>query len=261
MHPGRKRPGPFVNSSNAVSKDLLIEGNSIYDNGVPGSYLEHNTYTEAIGTVYQYNYFGPLRGGSGGNQLKDRSAGTVIRYNWIGTGGHCIDLVETQAGQGTINVDPTYKTSYVYGNVIYNTGSVSLVHYGGDQYDYTYYRRGTLFFYNNTVVNIGNQTGPNSRYYTELFLLPNQDESNNMPVQEAVDCRNNIIYTASATPGAASTDIELLTTDGTGTLTLGANWISADWLPFHPISSIRGLRHRHRKPHSRNVGCKHARLQ
>ena len=51
--------GLFVGSAEPnISRDILIEGNWIYDNGNVGSIYEHNTYTEAIGIIYQFNYFG-----------------------------------------------------------------------------------------------------------------------------------------------------------------------------------------------------------
>jgi hypothetical protein len=40
------------------ARNILIEGNRIHDNGNVGSLFEHNTYTEALGITYQYNYFG-----------------------------------------------------------------------------------------------------------------------------------------------------------------------------------------------------------
>jgi hypothetical protein len=72
--------GLFVSSAEPnVSRDILVDGNAIYDNGNVGSLFEHNTYTEALGIVYQFNYFGPTKSGAGGNNLKDRSAGPVVR--------------------------------------------------------------------------------------------------------------------------------------------------------------------------------------
>jgi hypothetical protein len=70
----------------AASRNILIAGCWIYDNGIENSIYEHNTYTAALGMVYQYNYFGPLRANCLGNNLKDRSAGLVVRYNWIESG-------------------------------------------------------------------------------------------------------------------------------------------------------------------------------
>lgn len=77
--------------SGHFTRNVLISGNHIYDNGVIGRYYEHNTYTESLGITYEYNHFGPLRTGCIGNNLKDRSAGTVIRYNWIESGNRQLD--------------------------------------------------------------------------------------------------------------------------------------------------------------------------
>ena len=57
--------------------DTVVRGNYFYDNGNPGSYREHQSYTESDGVTYEYNRFGPMRAGAMGSQLKDRSAGTV----------------------------------------------------------------------------------------------------------------------------------------------------------------------------------------
>ena len=42
--------------------------------------------------LYQYNHFSHLRKDCTGTNLKDRSAGNVIRYNWIEGGNKQIDL-------------------------------------------------------------------------------------------------------------------------------------------------------------------------
>jgi hypothetical protein len=48
--------GLFVSSAEPnISRDIVIEGSAIYDNGNVGSLFEHNTYTEALGITYQYN--------------------------------------------------------------------------------------------------------------------------------------------------------------------------------------------------------------
>lgn len=51
-----------------------------------------------------------------GNNLKDRSAGTVIRYNYIENANRQIDLVESS--YVSIISDPSYRTTLVYGNVL-----------------------------------------------------------------------------------------------------------------------------------------------
>jgi hypothetical protein len=236
--------GLFVNSkygSTGVSSDILIENNSIYGNGNVGSETEHNVYTEANGIVFQYNTIGNLASGAGGDALKDRSAGTVIRYNCIGGGGHCIDLVETMGGQGYLDLQPSYRTSFVYGNVIANgsQGAADLIHYGGDQWNYTYYRRGTLYFYDNTVGTQANQRSnpqqPTDRWSTQVFELPSQGETGGASVQEIVDCRNSIFYSIPLTPGLAASALNMITTDGTGTLILNRNWLSPGTAQSAPI--------------------------
>ena len=75
--------GIFVGTFDGQTRDILIERNSIFGNGIENSYFQHNTYSAALDITYQYNYMGALRTNAGGNNLKDRSAGLVVRYNWI----------------------------------------------------------------------------------------------------------------------------------------------------------------------------------
>lgn len=204
--------GLFVasgDSEEVVSRDILAEGNHIYGNGIAGSYYQHNAYTEAVGMVYQYNRFGSLRPGAGGNALKDRSAGTVIRYNWIEGGAHLLDLVEAEESSGITKLDPRYRRTYVYGNVLLNgplDGPV-IVHYGGDNGTTADYRKGTLHFFNNTVIIRGEQK---ERWNTVLFRLETSDEM--------ADVRNNIMFRQGST--------HVFWLDGPGRLHLGTNWAS-----------------------------------
>ena len=196
--------GIFVSSAEPhLSRDILIEGNAIYDNGNVGSLFEHNTYTEALGIVYQFNYFGPTKSGAGGNNLKDRSAGLVVRYNWIEGGNRQLDLVETDSL--TIQNDPSYRATLVYGNVLVETdasGNRQIVHYGGDNGTASKYRKGTLHFYQNTMVSYRTDR-------TTLFRLSTNDER--------ADVRNNIFYVT-----AAGNTLSLV--DATGILDLTHNW-------------------------------------
>ena len=196
--------GIFVSSAEPnISRDILIEGNAIYDNGNVGSLFEHNTYTEALGIVYQFNYFGPTKSGAGGNNLKDRSAGLVVRYNWIEGGNRQLDLVETDSL--TIQNDPSYRETLVYGNVLVETdasGNRQIVHYGGDNGTTSKYRKGTLHFYQNTMVSYRTDR-------TTLFRLSTNDER--------ADVRNNIFYVT-----AAGNTLSLV--DATGILDLTHNW-------------------------------------
>ena len=201
--------GLFIGSSDTEpSRNVLVEGNYIYGNGNSGSAFEHNNYTAAIGIVFQYNRFGPLRSGSVGVGLKDRSAGTVIRYNWIEGGNRNIDLVD---GEDSILIrsDPNYHKTFVYGNILIKQdgGNNQSVHYGGDSGTTTDYRKGILYFYNNTLVST--RTGT-----TVAIRLSTIDES--------CDARNNIFYVT-----AAGTSFALLAE--TGTLSLSNNWAKTGW--------------------------------
>ncbi|MCX7959706.1 MAG: right-handed parallel beta-helix repeat-containing protein, partial [Deltaproteobacteria bacterium] len=143
------------------AKDVLIESNYIHSNGNVGSYYEHNTYTEADGIIYQFNRFGPLLDGAGGNNLKDRSAGTIIRYNFIESGNRQMDLVDS--GSEELRNKSYYKKTYVYGNILIEpdgAGNSQILHYGGDSGNTSNYRKGILYFYNNTVISTrsGNTT-------------------------------------------------------------------------------------------------------
>lgn len=206
--------GFFVASSDdTVSRNILVEGNYIFGNGISGSAFQHNNYTAAIGITFQYNRFGPLRAGSIGNALKDRSAGSVIRYNWIESGNRQLDLVD---GEDSVQIrnDPAYRKTFVYGNLLIEpdgAGNSQITHYGGDSGTVANYRKGTLYFYNNTVVSTraGNTT---------LFRLSSNEEN--------CDARNNIFYNT-----AAGTSLAMI--DDTGVLSISHNWIKPGWRVSH----------------------------
>jgi hypothetical protein len=202
--------GFFAYSSDTIAtRDVLVEGNYIYDNGNDGSIFEHNSYTEALGITFQYNHFGPLRAGAGGNNLKDRSAGLVVRYNWIEGGNRQLDLVHAE-DSSILRNDPRYRSTFVYGNVIIehpNSGNNDIVLYGGDGGSANKFRKGTLYFYNNTFVSDRTDR-------TRLFRLSTNDE--------ACDARNNVAYVT------ASGD-NLVVLDNYGRLTLTQNWFKTGW--------------------------------
>ena len=99
-------------------------------------------------------------------------------------------------------------------------------------YDYlgvgTHPRNGTLYFYNNTVVNYADQS---ARYYTEIFQLPQHQDVVAGNVHDVVDCRNNIFAAMPATAGKAPTQAYLLDSDD-GSIVLGTNWVSPGFLPL-----------------------------
>jgi hypothetical protein len=194
--------------SSQNTKELLVEGCSIHGNGVEGSIYEHNNYTSAEGITFQFNYFGPLREGCPGNNLKDRSAGMVVRYNWIEGGNRALDLVDAR-----FETD-SYRNTFVYGNVLVkldDRGNNQVVHYGGDSDETGRYRKGALYFFHNTVVSYRSGT-------TTLFRLSTNDET--------VQCHNNIFYVTG--PGR-----RLAVLAEAGQAELYRNWIKPDWRPSH----------------------------
>ncbi len=207
-------------SEEVQSRDILLEHSQLYGNGTVSvaNDRHHNIYTEAIGMVFQFNDIGPLREGSLGAALKDRSAGTVVRYNRIEGGSRTLDLVDAQDSSPIASKVPEYRTTLVYGNVLINgpVGPSNMIHYGGDSGLPEIYRKGTLYFYNNTVIVSADQEGENARWRTTLFDADTADET--------IDARNNVIVVRSATPGANATELAWMRHEGT--LELGVNWAS-----------------------------------
>ena len=232
--------GLFINSkygTHALSKNILIERNYFTQNGVVGDGHDHNSYIEAEDVIYQYNFYDHLVWGSYGASIKDRSAGNIFRYNWIvASDGHAIQIPEAQGGSGYLDLLPKYRETFVYGNIIYNSkqGAARIIRYGGDQGIYANYRHGTLYFYNNTVVDEGDKFGTSgtNRWETSLFLLPDKGEVGNVAIVEKVDCRNNVIYNTNATAGASPTTFSILSTDLTGTVNMYNNWLSLGIVDF-----------------------------
>jgi hypothetical protein len=198
--------GFFVASSDALaSKNILVERCYIHGNGNVGSIFEHNLYVAGIGMVFQDNRLGPLAPGASGNNFKDRSAGLVVRYNWIEGGNRQLDLVDGE-DSSLIRGDVGYTKTHVYGNVLIEpdaAGNRQIVHYGGDSGTTANYRKGTLYFHNNTIVSRRTDR-------TTLFRLSTNSER--------ADARNNVVWLEAA----AGTTLSLLDTDGV--LDWSHNW-------------------------------------
>jgi hypothetical protein len=197
------------------SSNILIRQNYIHDNGIEGRIYEHNSYTESQGITFEFNHYGALRSGCLGNNLKDRSSGTVIRYNWIEGGNRQLDLVET--GWEVILNDPAYNETFVYGNILIEpdgAGNSQILHYGGDGGNTTMYRQGTLYFYHNTVIST------RSGNTTLMRLSTNTVHA---------DVRNNVIM---ADAGGSY----LAITSGNGQTLLDHNWLPSGWRETHEAS-------------------------
>ena len=196
------------------SGDLLIRACHLYDNGIEESDhgtiqagLHHNSYTESAGIVFEYNHYGPLRDGALGNNLKDRSAGTVVRYNWIEGGNRQLDLVQTSYAD--IDSHPAYDETFVYGNILVepeDAGNRQILHYGGDGGYDPYYREGTLYFYHNTVISFASAGATLMRLATNAA---------------SADVRNNLLF------GVDNGAMAIL--DSTGQVQLTNNWLPNRW--------------------------------
>jgi parallel beta-helix repeat protein len=224
--------GIFMGTGGGVelTKDVLIEGNHIHGNGNVAGDREHNLYNEVSNITYQYNRFGPTRVGAGGisgSNIKDRSAGVVIRYNWIEDGAHLIDLVDAQEAAATTVPMPSFHATYVYGNVMIRgkTASGSMIHYGGDSGEFKNYRKGTLYFYNNTLV-VKNE---NYIDYQKpaVFQISTNDER--------LVARNNIFH-STVTATSLRPVILLGARDqvSSGMAVFSNNWVTKGWTPFDP---------------------------
>ncbi len=205
-----------------LSHDITIESSHIFGNGNIGSAFEHNTYTEALDMLYQFNHFGPLRPGALGNNLKDRSAALTVRYNWIEDGNRQLDLVDSAKFAIT---DPVpYGETFVYGNVLVehdNEGNRQIVHYGGDSGNEAHYRQGTLYFFHNTIVSerLGRST---------LFRLATNNAT--------AEIYNNVFFNV----GGAST-LELGTT--AGVYRFNHNWLRAGYVASFDSSFAGTISH------------------
>ncbi len=243
--------GIFANSKNGAAQatsHLLIEKNYIHSNGqpiIPGisnGYAHHNIYVEAVGAVYQYNRFGPLRPSCFGCMIKDRSSGTVIRYNEVAStdASAIFAIMDPQGGSGYIETMPDYRDAFVYGNIITLQNStthsgINVVWFGaynGAQF-YPALHRGTLHFFHNTVVN--HQTG------VAAFSLTDPTYSGTNAIFEKVDARNNVFFTDSAINANIWQAFHLIVTAASPVIDLGMNWASPGTLKFwtgHPSGAI-----------------------
>ncbi len=232
-----------------LTRDILIEGNYLHGHSEAGSYREHGVYIQAIGATYQFNRFGANALGSQGVTLKERVAGSVIRYNWFDSGSsRFLDLVEVEdaapwyieaeylAELNGAPADPDrlaavqaaearYRETHVYGNFFRHIGSqtesANIVHYGSDN-DPALSREGVLYFYNNTVMIEQDQS---DAWRLRLFYLGNRNDT--VPSREVAEVFNNIIY---FTPEATTVPAYFCMGDTNGgTINFGVNWITDSW--------------------------------
>lgn len=186
-----------------IIKDVTIRKSNIYNVGRTDARRdkEHGLYNEISGLTVEYCNIGPMRTGMVGSAIKDRGAGTVIRYNQIYSGARVLDLVEPEnqsswncdktiyRGPGRMHEEPNFGNTYTYGNTFINRkvdgspASSYMMHYGYDNCP-AISRDGILHFYNNTVIHDRPAT---EAYASSLFDLA--------PLG-TVNARNNAVVNA-----------------------------------------------------------------
>lgn len=217
-----------------LEADTVLRGNEFVGNGAAGDWSMHQVYTESDGVLIEHNRFGPMRRGALGSQIKDRSAGTVIRYNFIeqSPAGWDLDLVEPEEGWLTLGARPSYRQAFVYGNVIVSRagGGMNLVHWNEDHQagrGRATLDGGRLFFYANTVAIFADRSEvPMVTLFNGTWGAYDCPPG---PLPGVIDVRNNVIALLPRTPGARAPVLRWRYCGSEG-LALGRNWVSPGWI-------------------------------
>lgn len=150
-------------------RNFLFANNTIWDNGYPNENHYHNVYMECAGIEYRCNWIGPTKEGSGGVGIKDRSAGLVFRYNYVGGGSFCLHLVEPDDSGAFMMAQPDAMVRRVYGNVLVKApGARTCVLAGWDNVGD--FGGGQLFAWNNTLVLVNDVS--QADYFFALKVMP-----------------------------------------------------------------------------------------
>jgi len=102
---------------------LKIGTSNVPDETLPENIVIENLELRSAHTAYSFSDDHGLtqsyaqNAAALGNDLKDRSAGLVVRNNWIEGGNRQLDLVDGEDSQVIVD-DPRYHENFVYGNVL-----------------------------------------------------------------------------------------------------------------------------------------------
>lgn len=226
--------GLFINSLNqepSQSRWILVRNNHFKGNGLQGDASLHNSYTEGVGIIYEYNYFDSPITGTAGDNIKDRSAGNIFRYNYIRNGTNLVSLRDPQSNgahehaqvdtQG-VGLD---NLSFIYSNIFlvdaghfYGMQDIVLAHGDGSYGDGGQYRRGNVYFYRNRVICNMDYT-PYQAESIPLFCPINTVSPTTFNVF------NNLFYGKGKTLGTSAPPWALFGFQGTANFK--QNWISS----------------------------------
>ena len=228
--------GVFVQANEdpeSLSRNWTIRGSKFENNGFYNR--DHQIYLQSVSVPGEYNivegnYFGPPTPNQNSiAQLKIRSTGVIVRYNYFESAHRTLDLVEAQdaipnwmyENYTQQQVLENYRTSYIYGNIFVNdfsgsgTPGVRPLHFGADSLDGDALFSGSgdsngepgmrgyqspTYFYNNTFYMRASYppTYPGGTYRGVLFDLENNN-STVTPTPGTVDAWNNIFEFAGNT--------------------------------------------------------------
>ncbi len=229
------------------TRNLLVEGNYIYNNGKFNSYLEHQSYLQCFGLVVQGNYYGKIREGMLGGQLKTRSVQQFIRYNYFEPASRIFDLVEVQDNyvmtfpwvtldpKELVNTTPSdvvsnyeaYQNRFVYGNIVSNVGkltSLAVLHGSADN-SQTGQPGGVVYFYYNTIREsfLSGQTSNWRNSIIDFGPYSTQIEAHT--VYPTALLSNNAVYIA----GPSTGPVFFWNRKQADRIILDKNWVSSLW--------------------------------
>ena len=243
-----------ANNGFFLVENTLYEGNHLHNNGVSGSYSDHQFYIQGWNEVVQFNVVDEYQSGAAGSNFKGRGFPEIIRYNHFGDGAaRQLDMVDNEdAGPystfegylgGAHPVPSVYPkdaynagllaaaveahhSDYVYGNTFVNATAGYPIHYFSDMGSPDDNRLGTLWFYNNSFFE------PLGKYYSwRMFDTSGGGGGDSRAIEwPQIQVLNNVIWMESAKKPFFywNKDTNQFTTFGRNVL--NANWGTGNML-------------------------------
>lgn len=226
--------GIFANSVNGErfqTRWLHVCNNWIHDCSDINSFHTHTIYIEATFTIYEHNYLQKVVVGSNGDTVKDRSAGVVFRYNFVETSANGLALrdpsseYDSSNGWLEVQVKDTFgdfcsHAAFVYGNTFLGDND-NILGVGDGQY--SQYRQGSVYFYNNVVINYVDGVSAYIGIYYDPVRVPLFAMLNTRELMTVV-ARNNLFYTQKRTSAGKTAQFGIFFWQGIADFQ--SNWIN-----------------------------------
>lgn len=235
--------GVFVQAAEdpgALSKHWTIRGSKFENNG--NGDRDHQIYFQAVSdpgryNIFEGNYVGPATSTCVCAQLKTRSTGVIIRYNYMEAAPRLLDVVEAQdaipgwmyQNYNAQQIVDYYRTTHVYGNVFNNNAAAGRpFHFGADSIDGSTWggsggppnesaMRELTYFYHNTY------TARHTGWRGNLFDTESNNTNGPTAIPGTVEAWNNVIEYS------GNSRIGVMNRSGT-TIFRGANVLKTDTL-------------------------------